>query len=150
MSLHLGHKPSTADRQHISRVALPPALFIPQPSGQASQLVRWPRAARNATRTRRRAALSSLRRRGRRCDAACGGASAAEDIGVRRGRTALGEVMRIDEDLRRAVLAGESVGSLRARARAAGMRTLRESGLDAVLAGITTIDEVIRETAATL
>jgi type IV pilus assembly protein PilB len=67
-----------------------------------------------------------------------------------RGRTALGEVMRIDEDLRRAVLAGESVGSLRTRARAAGMRTLRESGLDAVLAGITTIDEVIRETAATL
>ena len=66
-----------------------------------------------------------------------------------RGRTALGEVMRLDEELRRAILAGESTGSIRERARAAGMRTLRDSGLDAVLAGITTLDEVLRETAAT-
>jgi type IV pilus assembly protein PilB len=67
-----------------------------------------------------------------------------------RGRTALGEVMRMDADLRRAILAGESTGGLRARARAAGMRTLRESGLDAVLAGVTTIDDVLRETGATV
>ncbi|MHC4262255.1 MAG: GspE/PulE family protein, partial [Planctomycetota bacterium] len=67
-----------------------------------------------------------------------------------RGRTALGEGMRVDADLRQAILAGESTGALRQRARAAGMRTLRESGIEAVLAGTTTIDEVLRETAATL
>jgi type IV pilus assembly protein PilB len=65
-----------------------------------------------------------------------------------RGRTALCEIMFMDESLRRAVVAGESTSAIRERARAVGMRSLRDAGLDAVLAGVTSIEEVIRETAA--
>ncbi|QDU67006.1 GspE/PulE family protein [Engelhardtia mirabilis] len=65
------------------------------------------------------------------------------------GRTALCEIMHLDHDIRAAILEGESTAAIRARARATGMRSLREVGLDAVLAGITTVEEVLRETAAT-
>ena len=63
-----------------------------------------------------------------------------------RGRTGLFEVMRIDDALRRAIQAGESIGELREKAVAAGMTTLRQSGLRAAAEGRTTIDEVLRET----
>jgi type IV pilus assembly protein PilB len=63
-----------------------------------------------------------------------------------RGRTGLFEVMRIDNDLRRAIQRGASLGELREKAVAAGMMTLRQSGLRAVSEGRTTIDEVLRET----
>jgi type II secretory ATPase GspE/PulE/Tfp pilus assembly ATPase PilB-like protein len=63
-----------------------------------------------------------------------------------RGRTAICEIMRIDPALRRAILERASTAEIRERARAAGMRTLRDSGLRAVLAGVTTIEEVRRET----
>ncbi len=63
-----------------------------------------------------------------------------------RGRTALFEVMRMDDATRRAVLAGASTMELRQHALAAGMTTLRESGLRAVTEGRTTIEEVLRET----
>jgi len=63
-----------------------------------------------------------------------------------RGRTAICEIMRVDSDLRRAILAGASTAEVRERATRAGMRTLRESGLRAVLEGLTTLEEVRRET----
>jgi len=63
-----------------------------------------------------------------------------------RGRTAICEIMRMDDALRRAVLEGGSTASVRDLARAAGMRTLRESGLRAVNEGVTTIEEVLHET----
>ena len=63
------------------------------------------------------------------------------------GRTALVEVLVLDETLRGAILEGKSTAELRRRAQASGMRTLREAGLEAVLAGRTTIEEVLRETA---
>jgi type IV pilus assembly protein PilB len=63
-----------------------------------------------------------------------------------RGRTGLFEVMRIDDALRRAIQAGESIGELREKAVAGGMTTLRQSGLRAAAEGRTTIDEVLRET----
>jgi type IV pilus assembly protein PilB len=65
-----------------------------------------------------------------------------------RGRMVLSEILLMDEEIRRAILEGESTGELRRRARSAGMRTLRDSGLSAVLAGRTTLDEVLRETGA--
>lgn len=65
-----------------------------------------------------------------------------------RGRMVLSEILLMDEEIRRAILEGESTGELRRRARSAGMRTLRDSGLNAVLAGRTTLDEVLRETGA--
>jgi type IV pilus assembly protein PilB len=63
-----------------------------------------------------------------------------------RGRTAICEIMRVDADLRRAILAGASTAEVRERACRAGMRPLREAGLKAVLEGVTTLEEVRRET----
>ncbi len=64
-----------------------------------------------------------------------------------RGRTGLFEILVVDEALRRAVLARESTQVLRRIAIDGGMRTLRQSGLEAIVAGRTTIEEVLRETA---
>ena len=63
-----------------------------------------------------------------------------------RGRTAICEVMRVNEALRTAVVSGGSTAEVRRLARSSGMRTLRESGLRAVREGVTTIEEVLRET----
>jgi type II secretory ATPase GspE/PulE/Tfp pilus assembly ATPase PilB-like protein len=66
-----------------------------------------------------------------------------------RGRTAILEVMQLDEALRRAVLANMSTAEIRKRACSAGMTELRDSGIACVLAGVTTLEEVIRETMGT-
>lgn len=63
------------------------------------------------------------------------------------GRTALVEVLTMDTELRQAILDGRSTGELRRQARESGLRTLRQSGLDAVASGRTTLEEVLRETA---
>ncbi len=63
-----------------------------------------------------------------------------------RGRQALFELMLMDEEQRELVMQGASTGVLRAEARKRGMRTLREVGLLSIYDGITTIDEVVRET----
>ncbi len=63
-----------------------------------------------------------------------------------RGRTAIFEMIRMTESLRRMILDGASADTLNDQARREGMRTLRESGLLAILSGITTVEEVIRET----
>jgi type IV pilus assembly protein PilB len=63
-----------------------------------------------------------------------------------KGRTAIFEILIVDEVVRRAILDGSSSGELRNLALRAGMRTLRTSGIQAVLAGKTTIEEVLRET----
>ena len=63
-----------------------------------------------------------------------------------RGRTAIYEMMLLSESLREMIINESSSDELRAQARREGMRTLRESGLLAVFDGITTVEEVIRET----
>jgi type IV pilus assembly protein PilB len=63
-----------------------------------------------------------------------------------RGRTGVFEIMTIDADLRQAVLDGASIEEVRTAAIANGMRTLRESAMEAVSAGRTTIEELLRET----
>ena len=63
-----------------------------------------------------------------------------------RGRSAIFEILEVDEEVRRAILEGASAGELRDMALRSGMRTLRTSGIEAVLAGVTTIEEVLRET----
>jgi type IV pilus assembly protein PilB len=63
-----------------------------------------------------------------------------------RGRTALYEIMAMDDDLRDLVMKEASTAILREHSRKRGMRTLRESGLLAIYEGQTTIDEVVRET----
>jgi len=63
-----------------------------------------------------------------------------------RGRTGIFEIMSIDAEVRRSILAGGSIEDVRQAARLGGMKTLRESGLEAVAAGRTTIEEVLHET----
>jgi type IV pilus assembly protein PilB len=63
-----------------------------------------------------------------------------------RGRLALFEIMTMDDTLREMVMKNANTASLRRYSRQRGMRSLRECGLLAIYEGITTIDEVIRET----
>jgi type IV pilus assembly protein PilB len=77
--------------------------------------------------------------RGRGCDV-CHGSGY-------KGRTALFEIMVMDDGLRDLIMKEASTAVLREEARRRGMRSLRESGLLAIYDGLTTIDEVVRETA---
>jgi type IV pilus assembly protein PilB len=63
-----------------------------------------------------------------------------------KGRVALYEVMDIEDDVRELILSGASAVELRAKAVENGMITLRGSGLQKIRDGVTTIDEVVRET----
>ncbi len=63
-----------------------------------------------------------------------------------KGRIALFEVMEITEDQRELILSGATVVELRRKAIEEGMITLRQSGLQKIREGITTVEEVVRET----
>jgi type IV pilus assembly protein PilB len=63
-----------------------------------------------------------------------------------KGRVGLYEVMEISEELRELILVGASGLELRRKAVDEGMLTLRASGLRKVKDGVTTIEEVVRET----
>jgi len=66
-----------------------------------------------------------------------------------RGRVGVFEIMTFNDELRDLVVKRSSTTVLRAAARRNGMRLLRDNGLDLVYDGITTIEEVARETIAT-
>ena len=63
-----------------------------------------------------------------------------------KGRTGLYEVMEINDELRELILVGASALELKKKAIEQGMITLRRSGLIKVAAGMTTMEEVLRET----
>jgi type IV pilus assembly protein PilB len=63
-----------------------------------------------------------------------------------KGRVGLYEVMEINDELRELILVGASALELKKKAMDNGMLTLRRSGLTKVAAGLTTIEEVLRET----
>ncbi len=65
-----------------------------------------------------------------------------------KGRVGLYEVMEINDEIRELILIGASALELRKKAIEDGMITLRESGLHKIRAGITTLEEVVRETVA--
>jgi type IV pilus assembly protein PilB len=65
-----------------------------------------------------------------------------------RGRTAIFEIMQMSDELRELVMRKASTNLIRDAARRQGMRTLRECGLLSIYEGVTTIDEVVRETIA--
>jgi len=73
------------------------------------------------------------------------GCDACNNTGYK-GRVGLYEVMELTDDLRELVLVGASALELRRRAIEDGMVTLRRSGLEKIAAGVTTIEEVVRET----
>jgi len=63
-----------------------------------------------------------------------------------KGRIAIYEVMPITPELRDAILKAAPTAELREIAQAQGMKTLRQSGLQKVIEGTTTLDEVLRVT----
>jgi len=63
-----------------------------------------------------------------------------------KGRVGLYEVMEIGEELKELILVGASGLELRRKAVEEGMLTLRASGLRKVKDGMTTVEEVVRET----
>jgi type IV pilus assembly protein PilB len=63
-----------------------------------------------------------------------------------KGRVGLYEVMEVTEDLRELILVGASGLELKRKAVEEGMITLRRSGLRKVMEGVTTVEEVARET----
>ena len=63
-----------------------------------------------------------------------------------KGRLGLYEVMEINDALRDMILTGASAMDLKRKAVEDGMVTLRRSGLTKAMAGITTLEEVVRET----
>ena len=78
--------------------------------------------------------------KGRGCEA-CGGTGY-------RGRAGLYEVMALSPALRRLILRGASVEELRDQAVSEGMLTLRKDGIKKLEKGITTLEEVVKETAS--
>ncbi|MCE7032759.1 type II secretion system ATPase GspE [Lysobacter sp. GX 14042] len=63
-----------------------------------------------------------------------------------RGRTTIMEFMPIDDALRAAVMRHAGMGEIEHLAREAGMRTMFEDGIAKALAGMTTLEEVLRVT----
>ena len=61
-----------------------------------------------------------------------------------RGRLAVHEVMSSSEEIERLIVTGASVDDIEKCAREQGMRTLREDGLEKVVAGQTTLEEIAR------
>ncbi len=73
------------------------------------------------------------------------GCSRCNNTGYR-GRIALFEIMVFNDELRELVMEQASTNLLRNAAQKAGMRLLRDNGLAAIYDGITTIDEIVKET----
>jgi type IV pilus assembly protein PilB len=63
-----------------------------------------------------------------------------------RGRTGIFEVLRVTPAIEELILARASASDVRTRARAEGMRTLRDAGLMKALAGDTSLAEVLEHT----
>ncbi|MGD0099954.1 MAG: type IV-A pilus assembly ATPase PilB [Acidobacteriota bacterium] len=63
-----------------------------------------------------------------------------------KGRIGMYEVMEIGEDIQELILVGASAREIRRKAVEQGMLTLRQSGLTKIKTGLTTLDEVLRET----
>ena len=73
------------------------------------------------------------------------GCKNCNDTGYR-GRIGMYEVMEVNEGVQEMIMMGSSTLELRRRAIEDGMLTLRRSGLEKVKDGLTTLDEVSRET----
>ncbi len=73
------------------------------------------------------------------------GCNACNGTGYK-GRVGLYEVMEISEEIRELILVGASALELRKKAIEEGMLTLRMSGLQKIREGMTTMEEIVRET----
>ena len=75
------------------------------------------------------------------------GCSTCNNTGYK-GRIGLYEVMEVTDEIRELILIGASALELRKKAVEDGMITLRESGMRKIRSGVTTLEEVVRETVA--
>jgi len=75
------------------------------------------------------------------------GCAACNNTGFK-GRVGLFEFMPITDEIREIINRGGSTAQIRDAAMRTGMHPLRDSGLEKVYSGVTTIEEVIRETVA--
>jgi type IV pilus assembly protein PilB len=73
------------------------------------------------------------------------GCAKCNNLGFK-GRTGLYEVLIMNDELRDMVSRGASTDQIRVHCRKMGTQSLRDSGLEALYAGITTLEEVVRET----
>ena len=64
------------------------------------------------------------------------------------GRTGLFEVMPISPAIERMIVAGASTAEIKQQGVEEGMHTLRSAGIDKLKLGITSVEEVVAETAA--
>jgi type IV pilus assembly protein PilB len=64
-----------------------------------------------------------------------------------KGRTAIHEFMLINDELRELINRNASTGEMRKASQRYGMLTLRDAGMDKIYTGVSTIEEVARETA---
>lgn len=63
-----------------------------------------------------------------------------------KGRTGIFEILPVTDDIRPLVVQHASASAIKQASLEQGMKTLREDGWDKVLAGVTTIDEILRVT----
>lgn len=63
-----------------------------------------------------------------------------------KGRAAIHELMVLDDEIRRAIVEGQSATQIKEIARKGGMKTLREDGIQKAFAGLTTLEEVMART----
>jgi type IV pilus assembly protein PilB len=73
------------------------------------------------------------------------GCAFCHDIGYN-GRTGIFEILIVDKDIRKLITDGASEGRIAEAAKAHGKKTLFEDGLEKVVAGLTTYEEVMRVT----
>jgi type IV pilus assembly protein PilB len=74
------------------------------------------------------------------------GCAACNNTGLK-GRVAIYEVMPVTKEIKELIVQGAQTAEVCKVARDQGMRTLREAGLEKVLQGVTTLEEVLRVTA---
>ncbi|WP_367340976.1 GspE/PulE family protein, partial [Aminivibrio sp.] len=63
-----------------------------------------------------------------------------------RGRSAIFEIMSVSENIRQLIVSGASSDVLRREAIQSGMKTLRQSGVQKILDGLTSVEEVLTTT----
>ncbi|MCX5712253.1 MAG: ATPase, T2SS/T4P/T4SS family, partial [Candidatus Omnitrophica bacterium] len=63
-----------------------------------------------------------------------------------KGRIAIYEILVVTEDIKELILNKASASQIKAKAQEHGFRTLRDTGIEKIKAGITTPDEVLRVT----
>ena len=149
-TLHTNDAPSTINR--LMNMGIEPFLVASSVNLICAQrLVRRDlhATARADTRTPPQALVAGRVHAGRSADRSCPkkgtGCEKCNNTGYK-GRVGLYEVMEVTEELRELILVGASALELRRKAIEEGMITLRRSGLRKVRDGVTTIEEVVRET----